>query len=139
MDGQRRVLARTTKDKGGSGQGCGKLTPDSIVSRPLPKAPFGMNRLHTPLDSGAAPWRHGRAIERSMPLFLLRDGAIRRCAAVPDGLAITTYTDRHQRQIHVVLDAESERLLLRAQPPTTPRRLGGRRGTSRRTEPPLAA
>lgn len=74
-----------------------------------------------------------------MPLFLLRDGAIRRCAVVPDGLAITTYTDRHQRLIHVVLDAESERLLLRAQPRTTPRKLGGRRGASRRTEPPLAA
>lgn len=76
-----------------------------------------------------------------MPLFLLRDGAIRRCAVVPDGLALTTYTDRHQRQIHVVLDAESERLLLRAQPRKTPRKLGGRQGSrgTRRAEPPLAA
>ena len=74
-----------------------------------------------------------------MPLFLLRDGAIRCCAVMPEGLAITTFIDRHQRQIHVVLAAESERLLLRAQSRTTPRRLGGRRGTSRRTEPPLAA
>lgn len=74
-----------------------------------------------------------------MPLFLLRDGAIRRCAVVPDGLAFTTYTDRHQRVIHVVLDAESERLLLRAQPRKQPRKLGGRPGGARRTEPPLAA
>lgn len=52
-----------------------------------------------------------------MALFLLRDGSIRRLALVPEGLAMTTYTDRHQRLIHVVLDAESERLLLKAQPP----------------------
>lgn len=73
-----------------------------------------------------------------MPLFLLRDGAIRRCAVVPDGLTFTTYTDRHQRLIHVVLDADSERMLLRAQPP---RSLGKRpgRAVSRREEPPLAA
>lgn len=74
-----------------------------------------------------------------MPLFLLRDGAIQRCAVVPEGLATTTYTDRHQRQIQVVLDAESERLLLRAQPRKQPRQLGARRGGGRRTEPPLAA
>jgi hypothetical protein len=36
---------------------------------------------------------------------------------VPDGLVFTTYTDRHQRRIHVVLDADSERSLLQAQPP----------------------
>ncbi|MFN9624316.1 MAG: hypothetical protein ACK587_16015 [Cyanobacteriota bacterium] len=70
-----------------------------------------------------------------MPLFLLRDGSIRRCAVLPDGLTCPTYTDRHQRQIHVVLDAASERLLLRAQP----RQPRGRRGASRRSEPPLAA
>jgi|GEM_PF-5174926 hypothetical protein len=74
-----------------------------------------------------------------MPLFLLRDGAIRRCAVVPDGLAITTYTDRHQRLIHVVLDAESERSLLSAQPSRRPRRLSGPRSAARREEPPLAA
>jgi hypothetical protein len=81
-----------------------------------------------------------------MPLFLLRDGAIRRCAVVPDGLAITTYTDRHKRRIHVVLDPVSERALLRAQPPRQPRRLrsadgasGADAGAGRRTEPPLAA
>lgn len=76
-----------------------------------------------------------------MPLHLLRDGAIRRCAVEPDGLALTTYTDRHQRQIHVVLDAESERLLLRALPGKTPRTFGGRQGGrgQRPAEPPLAA
>jgi len=73
-----------------------------------------------------------------MPLFLLRDGSIRRCAEVPDGLAVTTYIDRHHRQIHVVLDAESERLLLKAQPPRIlkPARVRGRGGAS---ETPLAA
>lgn len=69
-----------------------------------------------------------------MPLVLLRDGTIRRCAVLPDGLTCPTYTDRHQRQIHVVLDAASERLLLRAQPRDPRRRSGGRR-----VEPPLAA
>ncbi|MFM9047253.1 MAG: hypothetical protein ACKOOH_06290 [Cyanobium sp.] len=52
-----------------------------------------------------------------MALFLLRDGSIRRLASIPEGLAITTYTDRHQRLIHVVLDAEPERVLMKAQPP----------------------
>ncbi|MEB3335775.1 MAG: hypothetical protein VKP70_12430 [Cyanobacteriota bacterium] len=75
-----------------------------------------------------------------MPLFLLRDGAIRRYAVAPDGMAITTYTDRHRRQIHVVLDAHSERLLLRAQARKRPRQLeGSRRRKARLTEPPLAA
>jgi len=74
-----------------------------------------------------------------MPLFLLRDGAIRRCAVVPDGLAFTTYTDRHQRLIHVVLDAESERLLLRAQPPRQLRQPPARGRASRPAEPPMAA
>jgi hypothetical protein len=73
-----------------------------------------------------------------MPLFLLRDGAIRRCAVVPDGLAFTTYTDRHQRQINVVLDAESERHLLRAQPPRV-RKPGRRRGSDQAGDQPLAA
>lgn len=74
-----------------------------------------------------------------MPLFLLRDGAIRRMAVVPDGLAFTTYTDRHQRLIHVVLDAESERLLLRAQPPRPSRQPASRGRSSRPAEPPMAA
>lgn len=74
-----------------------------------------------------------------MPLFLLRDGAIRRCAVVPDGLAFTTYTDRHQRLIHVVLDAESERLLLRAQPPRRLSQSRARGEASRRADPPMAA
>lgn len=65
-----------------------------------------------------------------MALFLLRDGAIRHCAVVPDGLAMLTYTDRHQRLIHVVLDADSERLLLRAQPP----RVKSRRPVKRRSD-----
>ncbi|MFN9645025.1 MAG: hypothetical protein ACK6BG_07890 [Cyanobacteriota bacterium] len=71
-----------------------------------------------------------------MPLVLLRDGAIRRCAVIPDGLALTTYTDHHQRRIHVVLDAASERLLLSAQPRRKPLR---KRGGAARSEPPLAA
>lgn len=73
-----------------------------------------------------------------MPLFLLRDGAIRRCAVVPDGVVFTTYTDRHQRLIHVVLDAESERLLLRAQPKRSPK-AGRRRGGQSPGKQPLAA
>ena len=44
-------------------------------------------------------------ISRSRPLFLPRNGAIRRSAVVPDGLDLTTATDRHQRQIHGVRDA----------------------------------
>ncbi len=74
-----------------------------------------------------------------MPLFLLRDGAIRRCTVVPDGLAYSTYTDRHQRQIHVVLDAASEQRLLKAQPREQARKLTRRQGGTRRVEPPLAA
>lgn len=74
-----------------------------------------------------------------MPLFLLRDGAIRRCDAVPDGLAIATYNDRHQRLIHVVLDAESERLLLRAQPPRRAPASIKNRKASAQAEKPLAA
>lgn len=71
-----------------------------------------------------------------MPLFLLRTGAIRRCAVVPDGLAYTTYIDRHQRRIHVLLDPDSERILLQAQPARL--RRGGRRA-NQAAEPPLAA
>ena len=74
-----------------------------------------------------------------MPLFLLRDGAIRRCTVVPDGLACTTFTDRHQRQIHVVLDAASEQRLLKAQQREQARKLTRRQGGTRRVEPPLAA
>ena len=76
---------------------------------------------------------------RPMALFLLRDGAIRQCAVVPDGLAMLTYTDRHQRLIHVVLNAESERLLLKAQPPRLLKNRG--RGKDRRLggDSPLAA
>ena len=74
-----------------------------------------------------------------MPLFLLRDGAIRRCAVVPDGLTFSTYTDRHQRTIHVVLDAASERRLLRAQPRQTPGKISRQQRAARRAEPPLAA
>lgn len=73
-----------------------------------------------------------------MPLFLLRDGDIRRCGVVPDGLAFATYTDRYQRPIHVVLDAESERLLLRAQPPRA-RKPGRDRGRRQDGDQPLAA
>jgi hypothetical protein len=68
---------------------------------------------------------------------------------VPDGLVLSTYTDRHQRRIHIVLDAASERLLLRAQPRKPLRGVGGTPGGGRqagnlrrgagRTEPPLAA
>ena len=73
-----------------------------------------------------------------MPLFLLRDGAIRRCAVVPEGLTFTTYTDRHQRLIHVVLDATSERVLLQAQPKRPPK--GARRRVGDASEDqPLAA
>lgn len=74
-----------------------------------------------------------------MPLFLLRNGAIRRCAVVPEGIAISSYTDRHQRLIHVVLDPQSERLLLRAQPSQRPRQRGHRHRQARHSEPPLAA
>jgi len=52
----------------------------------------------------------------SMPLFLLRDGAIRRFSLVPEGLVTSTHRDRHQRLVHVLLDSGSERTLLLAQP-----------------------
>ncbi len=100
----------------------------------------GAEPAAAPLDSEPVAWRHGVPISGPMPLFLLRDGAIRRCAVVPDGLAFTTYTDRHKRRIHVVLDPESERLLLRAQPRRQTRRPGAATGAGRRrAEPPLAA
>jgi hypothetical protein len=49
-----------------------------------------------------------------MPLFLLRDGSIRRFKAVPEGLNTTSYLDRYNRTVHVVLDARGERALLAA-------------------------
>lgn len=97
-----------------------------------------MNSRPFRLDSGAAAWRHGLPVEKPMPLFLLRDGAIRRMAVLPEGLAFTTYTDRHQRLIHVVLDAESERLLLKAQPPRPLKTARPRQG-SPSGDQPLAA
>lgn len=57
---------------------------------------------------------------------------------LPYGLPITTYTDRHQRLIHVVLDAELERLLLQAQPPCILKPARGR-GRGAASETPLAA
>jgi hypothetical protein len=50
-----------------------------------------------------------------MPLFLLRDGSIRRFTVVPDGLSTCSHRDRHGRIIHVLLDAPSEHRLLQAQ------------------------
>ena len=50
-----------------------------------------------------------------------------------------TTTDRHQRQILVVLDAASEQHLLKAQPREQARKLTRRQGGTRRVEPPLAA
>lgn len=52
-----------------------------------------------------------------MPLFLLRDGSFRRFSVVPEGLVTSTHRDRHQRRVHVLLDSDSERTLLLAQPP----------------------
>lgn len=51
-----------------------------------------------------------------MPLFLMRDGSIRRCTVVPGNLRTTSHLDPYGRRIQVILDAESERELLRAQP-----------------------
>ncbi len=63
----------------------------------------------------------------AMPLFLLRDGAIRRFRVVPEGLELAPYQDALQRRVHVVLDSSSERRLLEAQPPVqrTSRRVQG--------------
>lgn len=57
-----------------------------------------------------------------MPLFLLRDGSIRRCPLVPEGIATRSHRDRWGREVHVLLDPASERLLLAAQPPRSRRR-----------------
>jgi hypothetical protein len=72
-----------------------------------------------------ASWA-SKAFPESMPLFLLRDGSYRRFSVVPEGLLTSTHRDRHQRRIHVLLDAESERTLLLAQPrfPVRGRRRG---------------
>ncbi|MFM7236688.1 MAG: hypothetical protein ACKOYK_07950 [Cyanobium sp.] len=109
------------------------------MSRQTPDTRFGMNRLLCPLDNGLYSWRHGLPIHRPMPLFLLRDGAIRRCSVVPEGLALASYTDRHQRRIHVVLDADSERSLLQAQPPRqAPTSIRSRKAAGQ-ADQPLAA
>ncbi len=65
-----------------------------------------------------------------MPLFLLRDGSIRRCSVVPPGLTTCTFTDRYNREVFTLLDARSERVLLAAQ--------AGRR-TCRRSQRAVAA
>ncbi len=49
-----------------------------------------------------------------MPLFLLRDGSVRRFNVVPEGLRLSSYQDRFNRTVHVVLDARGERELLAA-------------------------
>jgi len=67
-----------------------------------------------------------------MPLFLLRDGSIRRCSVVPDDLVLIAYLDRHRRRVHALGDANSERLLLESQPP----RRSSRPGRARRTPLP---
>jgi hypothetical protein len=68
-----------------------------------------------PLDSNAKVWRHGvMHCASPMPLFLLRDGSIRRFKIVPEGLRTSTYRDRDNRTVHVVLDARGERELLAA-------------------------
>lgn len=57
-----------------------------------------------------------------MPLFLLRDGSVRRCSVVPEGLTTDAHRDRWGRTVQVVLDAASEQRLVAAQPPRLPRR-----------------
>lgn len=49
-----------------------------------------------------------------MPLFLLRNGSIRRFKAIPEGLNTSSYKDRYNRIVHVVLDARGEKELLAA-------------------------
>ncbi|MCP9834299.1 MULTISPECIES: hypothetical protein [unclassified Cyanobium] len=60
-----------------------------------------------------------------MPLFLLRDGSIRRFSVLPEGVNTFLYRDRHQRKVHALLDARQEATLLAAQ--------------ARSARPPLAA
>ena len=58
---------------------------------------------------------------RSMPLFLMRDGSVRRISVLPEGVNTWTYRDRFQRKVHAVLEARGEAILLAAQPaPTAP-------------------
>jgi hypothetical protein len=40
-----------------------------------------------------------------MPLFLLRDGSIRRFSVLPEGVSTCIYRDRFQRKVHAVLEA----------------------------------
>ena len=68
---------------------------------------------------------------RSMPLFLLRDGSIRRLSVLPEGVSTCIYRDRFQRKVHAVLEARGEASLLAAQP--APER------TSRRRVPQVAS
>ena len=58
-----------------------------------------------------------------MPLFLLRDGSIRRFSVIPEGVSTFLYRDRFQRKVHALLEAREEASLLAAQPkPTRPLR-----------------
>jgi hypothetical protein len=50
-----------------------------------------------------------------MPLLLLRGGYDRRFKSIPAGIATFSYLDRYQRNVNVLLDAKSERILLRSQ------------------------
>jgi hypothetical protein len=56
---------------------------------------------------------------RSMPLFLMRDGSVRRLSVLPEGVNTWTYRDRFQRKVHAVLEARGEATLLAAQPAST--------------------
>jgi len=73
-----------------------------------------------------------------MPLFLLRDGSIRRLSVLPEGVSTFLYRDRHQRKVHALLEARQETTLLAAQPaPSRPRRRRGPRAGA--TRPAQAA
>jgi hypothetical protein len=50
-----------------------------------------------------------------MPLFLLRNGSFRRFKSAPSDLEAYTYMDRYQRRVRVLLDSNSERILLQSQ------------------------
>ncbi len=56
------------------------------------------------------------ALPAMAPLVVFRDGRKREVALLPEGIACDTYIDRHQRAVHVLLDAASERLLVTSQP-----------------------
>jgi hypothetical protein len=75
---------------------------------------------------------------RPMPLFLLRDGSIRRLSVLPEGVSTCIYLDRFQRQVHAVLDARGEASLLAAQP-THAKRARQRASQAPMHQPPLAA